>query len=236
MEINEKPLINVIQLSKYQHALTDNKKIKILMNLKFPNNFNYGRYKIPKNSIFTYLKDQTNYEKIFKEKIDEYALKKPESNFGKSDKKCSIEVLEILNKNALKLYGAYNDLYPKKLNEKGITHLQILDLDINLSPDCILMCKQTNEIKGFIKHCFQKTVSGRLTIADGHIITGLIKEHLEKTFNIILEQKYCIAIDVFSARAIRASDEQKWLGDKNKLSGTYKEICELWPLLNKAEK
>jgi len=230
--INEKPKINIIALSRY---ITSNssKQIKILQTLKFSEAANFARYSSPRSAINRYLKDADRKIVVFDEFLKIEDEKKPENFYKASDKKCSIETLTILKSKSQSFFAPYINHFSKMRLNKQFTHIYSEGVDVSLSPDFIIYNNQSKKLEGFVKVNFAKDKKKRLTYAQGHLITGLLKDHLEEQFEVKLDRRMCLAIDVYAEKAIIAPEDMTWIKDKPKLNKAFKDIASVWPFIQK---
>lgn len=228
--IRENPVIGIVSLSKY--ITTDSKKKEtILRKIKFSDTPLFARYSGPKSAINKYLKDKDRNISIFDDFIKKEEDKQPDSDYKASDKKCSLETLSILKSKSTTFFACYDNCFSKKGLEKQFTHLLSEGVDVSLSPDFAIYDIKSNKLIGFIKMNFSKDKKARLTYAQGQLITGLIKDHLEEQFSIKLNRRMCIAIDVFAEKIILAPEDITWAKDKPKLKYAFKEIAGVWPFI-----
>lgn len=230
MIIKENPVITIISLSKYITS-DSRKKESILKKLKFSETPKFARYASPKSAIHQYLKDKERNIEIFEEWLRKEQSKVVEGTYKISDQKCCIESLQILKNYGVQFFAPYNEHYSKWRLKKQFTHIYAKGVDVSLSPDFAIYNTTTNELSGFIKLQFSKDKRERLTYGQGQLITGLIKEHLQEQFEITLNRRLCMVIDVFSKKVIIAPEEITWEKDRPKLIAAYKEIATVWPLL-----
>lgn len=229
--LKENPLITIISLSKYVTS-DSKKKESILKKLKFSEPPKFTRYASPKSAIHQYLKDKERNVEIFEEWLKKEKAKKVEGPFKISDQNCCIESLQILKSYAIQFFSPYNQHYSKWRMKKQFTHIYSEGVDVSLSPDFAIYNTVTKELSGFIKLQFSKDKRERLTYGQGHLVTGLIKEHLEEQFQLSLNRRLCMVIDVFSKKVIIAPEDITWQKDRPKLIEAYKEIASVWPYLN----
>jgi len=228
--IRENPIITIVNLSKY--ITSDSKKKEtILRKIKFSDTPLYARYSGPKSAINKYLKDKERNIAIFDEFIKKEEEKRPEGIYKVSDKTCSLETLKILKSKSQVFFVSYANDYSKKGLKKQFTHLYSEGVDVSLSPDFAIYDNKSNKLTGFVKINFAKDKNSRLTYAQGHLITGLIKDHLEEQFNLKLDRRMCIALDVFAEKVILAPEDMTWAKDKPKLEKAFKEIASVWPYI-----
>jgi len=226
--IHESPIINVINLSKYVTA-DINKKVRLLRKLKFSDPPLYARYSSPKSAVNKYLQDNERRIIIFDEYIKKEKERILDSQFKIIDQRCSLECLDILKSKSSLFFTPYNNHFSKKGLKKQFTHIYVHGVDVSLSPDLAIYDNESNKLAGFVKFSFSKDKKGRLTFQQGQLITGLIKDHLEEQFNVTLNRKLCIALDVFAIKPIVAPEESTWLKDRPKLDDAFIEIANLWP-------
>lgn len=232
MNVKENPVISIISLSKY--ITSDSKKKESILNkLKFSETPKFARYASPKSAIHQYLKDKQRDIEIFEGWITKEKSKKAEGPYKISDQKCCIESLQILKNYGVQFFSPFNQHYSKWRLKKQFTHIFSEGVDVSLSPDFAIYNTTTNELAGFIKLQFSKNPKERLTYGQGQLITGLIKEHLEEQFELTLNRRLCMVIDVFSKKVIIAPEDITWAKDKPKLLKAYKEIASVWPLLQR---
>lgn len=228
--VKENPVITIISLSKYITS-DSKKKESILRKLKFSATPKFARYASPKSAIHQYLNDKNRDLEIFQNWIEKEKLKNPEGLYKISDQKCCIESLTILKSYAIQFFSPYNQHYSKWRLKKQFTHVFAEGVDVSLSPDFAIYNMETNELSGFVKLQFSKNKNERLTFPQGQLITGLIKEHLEEQFQVKLNRRLCMVLDVFSNKIIIAPEDVTWNKDRPKLKKAYKEISTVWPML-----
>ncbi len=222
------PSISVNKLGEFV-CVSDAKKKTILKTLKFPSTFINARYTVPKNSVINFLVDENHDIEIFQAKRNQIDSKKADTDWQKNNKLCCLSAIDNLTICANTILTPFLKFTSQRGLPKKDSSRNINGVTIHLNPDIVLLGKDGKTVIGAIRLVFSK---GRVIgSSEGGIISGLVKDHLERLYKVKLKASNCIVIDVFRMTCIKASDDFEFLGKQVKQA--CNEIAKLWPTITK---
>jgi len=200
-----------------------------LKQLQYPSTFINARYTTPKNTVINFMVDEKHDLRIFQTKRNQLDQRTADTDWQRNNKQCCLKAMDdliICANTILQPFLAF--ISHRGLPQKDTTK-NIYGVEVRLNPDILLLGKDGKTVIGAIRLVFSKTRA--IDINEGQVIAGIIKNHIEKQYDIHLKAANCIAIDVFQKRCIQATNEFKQVDAKVKKACS--EILELWPTINK---
>lgn len=226
--MNQQPAISVNKLGEFIYA-SEAKKKSILKTIKYPSTFINARYSVPKNAVIHFMVDETHSLKILQSTRSQIDLRKADTDWQRNNKECCLKAMDDLIICANTILVPYFTFRSQRGLPKEYSNKNIDGVLVHLNPDIVLLGKDGKTVIGAIRLVFSK--SRIMDSAEGKIVAGLIKNHIEKLYRVELRESNCVTIDVFRKRCIPAVREFKSFELKiNKACG---EIAQLWPIITK---
>ena len=218
----EKVKISINKLGEYLTANPSRRK-RIIKDQKNPKGFIVVRYKDARNALIDFFVKGEGDKKYIEAKIRDIIDKTAQSKLMEQDKNLSIEALELFQLSNISL-----DLENQKVISDSVkTRIDIKGVSVSVFPDVIIHgLDKGKPFIGAIKLHFSK--GNRLNTNSGSYVSTMLRMYLEAKYpKVRINLKYCVAIDVFDAKAYCASSS--WKMRKRHLEDACEEIKLMWP-------
>lgn len=217
--------ISINQLAAFSKS-SEYKKRTIVKQQKNPPKLLVGRYRLAKSRITKAIANYGNIQPIL-DGIEKLKKSNPEKDFGKNDKKVSIDAMERFIK--MKLPSFLNDNVYEVLKSPKIKSFMVSEVEIIISADLII--KVFIDGQAFLGGVKIHISKGEMfDIVQSRYVTTCLYQYLDLLYEnsgIIVLPDLCLSIDVFADTIVSAPKKiEKTLEE---IETMCLEIKKIWP-------
>lgn len=226
-QVYESPRMSLKLICEYVTA-TPSRRNTIIRNSCLVPTYIAKRYNLASEVITRYLAIQENDLSLLRDQILVIKSSKYKSENERSMAYSSAEALVAFLNHGNSLTSIFNGFKLEQSNYFNYHKLNIEGVEISVRPELIIRSAITNDIIGFIKLHFAKTIP--LDADTANLITCLGRNYFNETHSLNLAEKNCFVIDVFRGEISSAPKSfKKRMAD---VVASCREIADRWYRFN----